>query len=58
MFNALKPLSIVSERTAKIKDECGKRQMLGSYFELPGENCTEILTTGLIFLLNYEFSRF
>jgi hypothetical protein len=38
----------------KIKDEC--RKII--YFELFGDNCMEIITTGQILLSNYELSRF
>jgi hypothetical protein len=36
------------------KDRCGKV----IYFELYGENCVKIITTGQIFLSNYELPRF
>jgi hypothetical protein len=32
--------------------------MRQTYFKLFGDNCMEIITTGQIFLLNYELSRF
>jgi hypothetical protein len=53
MFNTVKPLLIVSERTAK-----NKQWMWGSYFyfELLGKNC--IITTGQILLLNYELNLY
>jgi hypothetical protein len=35
-------------------DRCGKV----IYFELYGENCMKIITTGQIFLLDYELARF
>jgi hypothetical protein len=60
IINTAKPLSIVSERTAK-----NKRQMWENdrgrkviYLELFGENCMQIITKGQIFLLNYKLSRF
>jgi hypothetical protein len=54
MFNTLKPIFIVSERAVKISDGCGNV----IYFELFGRNVMKIITTGQIFLLNYELSRF
>jgi hypothetical protein len=53
MLNTVKPLSIVSERNVKI-NEC--RKVI--YFELFGDKCMKIITTGQIFLSNYELSRF
>jgi hypothetical protein len=34
MFNVLKPLSIISERTAKMKDERGKKTDAGKLFRI------------------------
>jgi hypothetical protein len=59
MFNTLKPLSTVSERTAKkirMRENDKYRKVV--YFELPGVNCMKMITTGQIFLLNYELSVF
>jgi hypothetical protein len=56
IFNAVKPLSIISEGTAKNKqwlqenDSCGQV----TYFKLCGENCFKIITTGQVFLTNCD----
>jgi hypothetical protein len=51
MFNTVKPLSIVSERTVKIDDERGITTDAGvTYFKLFGENCMEIIIAGQIFI--------
>jgi hypothetical protein len=54
MFNTLKPLTTVSERIAKKEDQCEKV----IYFELFGDICIKMITTGQTFLSNYELSRF
>jgi hypothetical protein len=60
MFNIVKPLSIISEGTAKNKRWMPENDSFGKviYFELRGENCMKIMTTGQIFILNYELSSF
>jgi hypothetical protein len=54
MFNTVKPLSIISKRTAEINNECGEV----TYFKLFEENCMKIITTGQISFSNYELLRF
>jgi hypothetical protein len=54
MFNTVKPLSIITQRTLENKrmrgnDSCGKV----TYFKLFGENSRKIITTRQIFLSNY-----
>jgi hypothetical protein len=59
MFNKVKPLSTIPKRTTNKRwmqenERCRKVV----YFKLFRENCMKIITTGQIFILNYELSRF
>jgi hypothetical protein len=58
MFNTVKPLSIVSERSKNKQMQENVRYGKVIYFELFGENCMKIVTAGQVFLSNYEFSRY
>jgi hypothetical protein len=54
-----KPLPIICERTTKTDNARRKTIVVGSYlFRIIWEKYMEIITTGQIFLSNYELSRF
>jgi hypothetical protein len=58
MFNAVQPLSTISEEAVKNKQRMQENDSCGKviYFELFGENCIKIITTGQDFRVNlYEF---